>query len=281
MARQSDALIAELAELAMELRRDVVNMVHCAGSGHLGGSLSAAELVTALYFHHLRIDPDRPDWPDRDRFILSKGHAAPLLYATLARRGFIQKEELDTFRQLGSCLQGHPDRLKLPGVEMTAGLLGHGISLGVGMALAARLSGRDHHTYVLVGDGETQAGVIWEGAMAAAKYRLSTLTVILDRNGVQLDGPVADIMPLEPVIDKWRAFNWQVIEIDGHDMRQVLDSLVSARESGTGPTIIVAHTTKGKGVSFMEGQAAWHGRAPDDGQCAQALEELACGSEGL
>jgi transketolase len=207
---------------------------------------------------------------------LSKGHAAPLLYAALARRGFIDEDELDTFRQFGSRLQGHPDRLKTPGVEMTAGLLGHGISLGVGLALAAQLNGLGYHTYVLVGDGETQAGVIWEGAMAAAKYRLAELTVILDRNRVQLDGPVPDIMPLEPVIDKWRAFNWHVMEIDGHDMRQVLEALAAARDNKMGPTIVIAHTTKGKGVSFMEGQASWHGCAPTDEECAQALSELAC-----
>jgi len=274
MGHHSEDLIGELATVATDLRRTVVQMVHDAESGHLGGSLSAAEIVTALYFHHLRIDPDRPDWPNRDRFILSKGHAAPLLYVALARRGYLDEEELDTFRQLGSRLQGHPDRLKTPGVEMTAGLLGHGVSLGVGLALAAQLNGLDYHTYVLVGDGETQAGVIWEGAMAAAKYRLPNLTVILDHNQVQLDGPVPDIMPIASAVDKWRAFNWEVFEVDGHDMRQVLAALTAARDSGTGPTIIVAHTTKGKGVSFMEGQASWHGCAPDDAECAQALAEL-------
>ena len=274
MGYHSEELVAELSSVAMDLRRTVVEMVHRAESGHPGGSLSPAEIVAVLYFHQLRIDPDRPEWPNRDRFILSKGHAAPLLYAALARRGFFSVEELATLRQLGSRLQGHPDRLKTPGVEMTAGFLGHGISIGVGLALAAQLNGMDYCTYVLVGDGETQAGVIWEGAMEAAKYRLSNLTVILDYNDVQLDGPVHEIMPIAPVVDKWRAFNWAVIEINGHNVRQVLEALDAAKDIHHCPTIIVAHTTKGKGVSFMENQAAWHGRAPTDEEYAQALAEL-------
>jgi len=274
MGYHSEELVAELSEVAMDLRRTVVEMIYRARSGHPGGSLSAAEIIAALYFHQLRIDPARPDWPERDRFILSKGHAAPLLYATLARRGFFPVEELATLRQLGSRLQGHPDRLKTPGVEMTAGFLGHGISIGVGLALAARLNGMDYRTYVLVGDGEIQAGVIWEGAMEAAKYRLSSLTVILDYNDVQLDGSVHEIMPIAPVVDKWRAFNWAVIEINGHNVRQVLEALDGAIDIHDRPTIIVAHTTKGKGVSFMENQSCWHGRAPNDEEYAQALAEL-------
>jgi len=274
MGYHSEELVAELSSVAIDLRRTVVEMVHRAESGHPGGSLSPAEIVAVLYFHQLRIDPDRPEWRNRDRFILSKGHAAPLLYAALARRGFFSVEELATLRQLGSRLQGHPDRLKTPGVEMTAGFLGHGISIGVGLALAARLNEMDYRTYVLVGDGETQAGVIWEGAMEAAKYRLSNLTVILDYNDVQLDGPVHEIMPIAPVVDKWRAFNWAVIEVNGHNVRQVLEALDAARDIHHCPTIIVAHTTKGKGVSFMENQSAWHGRAPSDEEYAQALAEL-------
>lgn len=274
MDYHSEELVAELSEVAMDLRRTVMEMIHRAASGHPGGSLSAAEIVAALYFHQLRIDPARPDWPERDRFILSKGHAAPLLYAALAKRGFFPVEELATLRQLGSRLQGHPDRLKTPGVEMTAGFLGHGISIGTGLALAAQLNGMDYRTYVLVGDGETQAGVIWEGAMGAAKYRLSNLTVILDYNDVQLDGMVHDIMPIAPVIDKWQAFNWAVIEINGHNVRQVLEALDGAVDIHDRPTIIVAHTTKGKGVSFMENKSAWHGRAPTDEEYAQALAEL-------
>jgi transketolase len=278
MSFHPQSLILELVEKARQLRIEVVKMIHRVGSGHPGGSLSAAEIITALYFHHLRLDPTRPDWPERDRFILSKGHAAPLLYAALAHRGFFAREELATLRQIGSRLQGHPDRLRTPGVEMTAGALGHGLPIGVGLALAARLNGAAHRTYVLLGDGEIQAGVIWEGAMAAAKYGLDKLTAILDYNDVQLEGPVREIMPLAPVADKWRAFNWQVMEIDGHHMGQILDALDEVENIHGRPTIIVAHTTKGKGVSFMENRSAWHGRAPSDEQFRIALAEL--GEEG-
>jgi len=274
MSFHPESLVAELSEKARLLRIEVVKMIHRAGSGHPGGSLSAAEIVAALYFHQLRLDPGNPSWPERDRFILSKGHAAPLLYAALAHRGFFPVEELATLRQMDSRLQGHPDRLKTPGVEMTAGALGHGLSIGVGLALAARLNNAPYHVYVLLGDGEIQAGVVWEGAMAAAKYRLDRLTAILDYNDVQLDGPVHEIMPLEPVVDKWRAFNWHVIEIDGHNMGQILDALDEAGNIHGRPTIIVAHTTKGKGVSFMENRAAWHGRAPSDEELHIALMEL-------
>jgi len=274
MSFHPESLVAELVEKARVLRVEVVRMIHRAGSGHPGGSLSAAEIIAALFFHQLRVDPARPDWPERDRFILSKGHAAPLLYAALAHRRFFPREELATLRQIGSRLQGHPDRLKTPGVEMTAGVLGHGLSVGVGLALGARLDGLSCRTYVLMGDGETQAGVVWEGAMAAAKYRLERLTAILDYNDVQLDGPVHEIMPLSPVVDKWRAFNWQVIEIDGHNMLQILEALDEVRNVHHCPTIIVAHTTKGKGVSFMENRSAWHGRAPSDEEFQIALAEL-------
>ena len=274
MPFHSESLITELIDKAQLLRTEVVTMIHRVGSGHPGGSLSAADIVTALFFHRLRLDPARPDWPERDRFILSKGHAAPLLYAALAHRGFFPVEELTTLRRLDSRLQGHPDRLRTPGVEMTAGALGHGLAIGAGLALAARLDGSPYRTYVLLGDGEIQAGVIWEGAMYAAKYRLGQLTAILDYNDVQLDGPVHQIMPLEPVIDKWRAFNWHVIEIDGHNMGQILDALVEVANIHHSPTIIVAHTTKGKGVSYMENQSAWHGRAPTDEEFEIALTEL-------
>ena len=274
MSFHPESLVAELVEKTRLLRIEVVKMIHRAGSGHPGGSLSAAEIVTALYFHQLRIDPAHPDWPERDRFILSKGHAAPLLYAALAHRGFFPREELATLRQIDSRLQGHPDRLRTPGVEMTAGVLGHGLSIGVGLALAGRLDGASYRTYVLLGDGEIQAGVIWEGAMAAAKYQLDQLTAILDYNGVQLDGPVHEIMPLQPVADKWRAFDWHVIQIDGHNMGQILDALGEVQNIHGRPTIIVAHTTKGKGVSYMENRSAWHGRAPSDEELRIALAEL-------
>jgi transketolase len=278
MPYHPESLIEELTEKARLLRVEVVKMIHRAGSGHPGGSLSAADIVAALYFHQLRLDPARPDWPERDRFILSKGHAAPLLYAALAHRGFFPREELATLRCIDSRLQGHPDRMRTPGVEMTAGALGHGLSIGVGLALAARLTDAPYRTYVLLGDGETQAGVIWEGAMAATKFRLDRLTAILDYNDVQLDGPVHEIMPLEPVVDKWRAFNWHVIEIDGHQMDQVLDALDEVENIHDQPTMIVAHTTKGKGVAYMENRSAWHGRAPSDEELRMAMAEL--GEEG-
>ncbi|MHB1159117.1 MAG: transketolase [Chloroflexota bacterium] len=271
----TEQTILHLEKQAMAIRRAVVNMVYGAGSGHLGGSLSAADILAALYFHQLRIDPSRPRWPGRDRFILSKGHAAPALYAALAMRGFLPESELATLRQLDSRLQGHPDRNKTPGVEMTAGPLGHGVSIGVGLALAATLNGEDYRTYVMLGDGELQAGVVWEGAMTAAKYHLENLTAVLDFNGVQLDGMVADIMPLEPVADKWRAFGWHVLEIDGHNMRQILEALDLAPKIHAKPTIVIARTVKGKGVSFMEHKSAWHGRAPTKEQYEQAMTELA------
>jgi transketolase len=271
----SEDLVHYLCEKARLLRRKVLDMVFEAQTGHLGGSFSAAEIVTALYFHHLRIDPANPGWPERDRFLLSKGHAAPLLYAALAARGYFPWSELDTFRRLGSRLAGHPELRSTPGVDMSSGPLGHGISVGVGLALAARLNRKAYRTYVLVSDGELQSGILWEGAMAAAKFWLDGLTVILDFNGVQLDGRVADIMPIEPVVDKWRAFNWRVFEVDGHDMAAVLDALDRVCDSPDGPTVIVAHTTKGKGVSFMEGQASWHGKPPNKEQYAQAVLDLA------
>lgn len=269
-----ESLLAELAEHARALRLESLRMIHRRGAGHPGGALSAAEIVAALYFHKLRIDPARPDWSERDRFILSKGHAAAVLYAALARRGFFPAADLERWGQVDCHLQGHPDRNLTPGVDMTAGFLGHGIPVGVGMALAARMQKQGHRIYVLLGDGECQGGVLWEGAMAAAKYRLSNLTAILDYNDVQLDGAVHDIMPLEPLVEKWRAFGWNVLEVNGHNLRQVLEALDTACEIHGGPTVIVAHTTKGKGVSFMENRAAWHGVAPDDAQLRQAEEEL-------
>ena len=273
-AYHSEVLLSELAERARELRLDSLEMIHRRGAGHPGGSLSAAEIMAALFFHKLNIDPARPDWPERDRFILSKGHASAILYAALSRRGFFPREDLPHWGEVACHLQGHPDRLKTPGVDMTSGLLGHGIPIGVGLALAARRLGLSYRTYVLLGDGEIQGGIVWEGAMAAAKFRVSNLTAILDYNDVQLDGAVHDIMPLEPLIDKWRAFNWAVLEINGHNLRQVLEALDTASEIHGRPTIIVAHTTKGKGVSFMEDRSYWHGVAPNAAQLAQAVTEL-------
>jgi transketolase len=275
MYHYPEALIVELNERARQLRLDSVEMIHRRGSGHPGGALSAAEIMAALFFHKMKLDPARPNWPERDRFILSKGHASAILYAALARLGFFPMEDLKDWGKIECHLQGHPDRLKTPGVEMTSGILGHGVAIGAGLALVARMDGMSYRVYVLLGDGELQGGIVWEGAMTAAKYRLSNLTAIVDYNDVQLDGPVHQIMPLEPLVDKWRACNWEVLEINGHDTRQVLEALDMASEIHHRPTVIVAHTTKGKGVSFMENKAKWHGIAPSDEELAQAIAELA------
>ena len=270
----SEQLVKELNEISRELRLDALEIIHERGQGHPGGSLSASEIVAALYFHHLKIDPNRPNWPERDRFILSKGHACAILYAALARRGYFPREELHTWGHLGGRLQGHPDRLKTPGVDMTTGLEGHGIPIGIGLCLAGRRKGLRYRVYVLVGDGECGSGVLWEGALIAGKYKLSELTVIVDYNGVQLDGPVHEILPLDPLVDKWEAFNFATLEINGHNMRQVLEALDAAKEIHDKPTVIVAHTTKGKGVSFMENQSKWHGIAPNHEEYARAVAEL-------
>jgi len=274
MTHHPEKLIKDLNAIARDLRLDALEIIHERGQGHPGGSLSVAETIAALYFHHLKIDPARPQWPERDRFILSKGHACALLYSALARRGYFCREELHTWGHLGGRLQGHPDRLKTPGLDMTTGMEGHGVSVGVGLCLAARVKGLGYRVFVLVGDGECQCGVLWEGAMTASKYGLSDLTVIVDYNGVQLDGPVQEILPLDPLAEKWRSFNFATLEINGHDVRQVLDALDMAGEIHDKPTAIVAHTTKGRGVSFMENKAKWHGRAPNDEEYAQAISEL-------
>jgi transketolase len=266
--------IAELDELARQLRVDSLRLIHQRGAGHPGGALSAAEIMAVLYFHHLQINPAQPDLEGRDRFILSKGHASALLYSALARRGFFAFSELDNWGELDCLHQGHPDRFKTPGVDMSSGLLGHGVAVGVGLALAARLKKQSHRTYVLLGDGECQGGIVWEGAVTAAKYHLSNLTAILDNNGVQLDGTVQEVMPLEPIADKWSACGWHVIEINGHLVREVAEALDLAGEIHDRPALILAHTTKGKGVSFMENQSYWHGNVPDDRQLKQALLEL-------
>lgn len=267
-------LVQQLKEKAKEIRKSIIQMTGAAGSGHPGGSLSAADIVATLYFHELRINPQEPDWPDRDRFILSKGHAAPVLYAALAERGFFPKEELLSLRKFGSRLQGHPDMKALPGVEMSTGSLGQGLSVANGVALAGKLDGKDYRVYVLLGDGECQEGMIWEAAMAAAHYQLDNLTVFLDYNGLQIDGPVKEVMSPEPLTDKWKAFGWHVLAIDGHDIGAILSALSEARETKGRPTMIVAKTVKGKGVSFMENQVGWHGVAPKPEQVAQALAEL-------
>ncbi len=274
MENRSRQLALELSRRAQEFRIKVLGMIYRAQSGHLGGSFSAAEIITTLFFHHLRLDPANPNWPQRDRFILSKGHAAPMLYVALAERGFFPTKDLETFRQLGSHLQGHPDRLKTLGVEMTSGVLGHGLGVGVGLALAARLDKSDHRVYVLLGDGELDAGVVWEAAMVASKYKLDNLTAIIDRNRVQLDGPTEKVMPLEPLRDKWVSFGWHVIEVDGHDVLKLMAALDEATRVHSFPTVITAHTVKGKGVSFMENDSRWHGKPPDSEQYEMALKEL-------
>ena len=270
-----DLSIPELGKMAKQLRRDVITMIATAGSGHPGGSLSAADIVTALYFKVMRHDPKNPQWPDRDRFVLSKGHAAPILYAALAECGYFPVEELSTLRKLGSRLQGHTDRTLTPGVEMSAGSLGQGLSYGIGIALAGRLDNRDYQVYVLLGDGECEEGQVWEAAMFAPHHSVDNLTAIVDHNDLQLDGRVCDIMGLEPLPDKWRAFNWHVLEINGHDVKEILQALKKAREIKGKPTVIIAHTVKGKGVSFMEGNVDFHGKAPSPQETEQALKELA------
>ena len=269
----AETVIEELEAQARQLRIDAVTLIHRRGAGHLGGSLSCAEIIAVLY-HHMRLDPESPGWPDRDRFILSKGHASAILYPALARRGFFPIEDLEEWGQVECHLQGHPDCIKTPGVEMTSGILGHGVAIGAGLALAARMRGAAYRTYVLLGDGECQGGVVWEGAMTAAKYRLANLTAIVDLNGVQLDGPVHEIMPLEPFAGKWRAFGWAVIEVNGHNVRQILEALDAAQQIHDRPTAILARTTKGKGVSFMENDARWHGAVTNGAQYKRAMAEL-------
>jgi transketolase len=268
--------IQELEHIANDLRCLVVRMIHVAGSGHPGGALSAAEIVAALYFSVLRIDPARPDWADRDRFVLSKGHACPVIYAALARRGYFPVEELWTLRKLGSRLQGHPDMQKTPGIDATTGSLGQGISVAGGLALAAKINRQAYRVYTMIGCGESQEGQVWEAAMAAAHYKLDNLTAIADYNRLQLDGTVAEIMELAPYADKWRAFGWQVLQIDGHDLPEILEALATAQATTGKPTVIIARTIKGKGVSFMENQVKWHAGGITGEQLEQALTDLAC-----
>ncbi len=265
----------KLTAQCREIRTEIVDAIHNAHSGHTGGSLSAVEILWTLYTQCLRVDPKHPHAPGRDRFVLSKGHAAPALYVVLARLGFFDRAELARLRTAGSILQGHPDMRKVPGVEMSAGSLGMGISVGVGMALAARLDGRDSMVYVLVGDGELQEGQNWEAMMSAAKFGLDNLVLVIDNNGVQLDGTNDEIMPLLDIAAKVRSFGFAVTECDGHDCARVYEALRWAREKTGGPTAILARTVKGKGVSYMEGRSAWHGKPISDEDYAIAKKELA------
>lgn len=280
MQSQEPMSITDLERMAATIRCDIIEMITTAQAGHPGGSLSAADIVTALYFRVMRLDPANPGWPDRDRFILSKGHACPVWYAALAERGYFDKAHLGTLRRLNSILQGHPDMNKTPGIDMTAGSLGQGLSVGLGMALSGKLRKKDYRVYVVIGDGETQEGSIWEAAMAAANWKLDNLTAILDRNGIQNDTFVDDIQPLEPVADKWRAFGWHVIDIDGHAMAQIVEALETAQTVKGRPTLILAHTVKGKGVSYMENVPAWHGKAPCIEEAECALEEIRAACPG-
>jgi transketolase len=264
----------DLAAVCKRLRRRIITMIGKAGSGHPGGSLSAVEIIATLYWKVLRHRPLDPAWPDRDRFILSKGHAAPVLYAVLAECGYFPIEELDTLRKFGSHLQGHADRTSTPGVEMSSGSLGQGLSFATGVALAARIDKKGYHTYALLSDGECQEGQTWEAAMAAGTYRLDNLTAFVDQNRIQLSGFVKDIMDVDPLGGKFEMFNWHVIEIDGHDLAQVDRAIADARTVRGRPTAIIAHTVKGKGVSFMENNVDFHGKAPTAEQVEMALKEL-------
>jgi transketolase len=267
--------VSDLTETARLLRRDVVTMVHLAGDGHPGPALSVADMVTALYFRTLRIDPANPDWPQRDRFILSKGHACPVVYAALARRGFFSHDLLPSLRSLGSILQGHPDMNKTPGIDITAGSLGHGISLGLGMTLAGRYNGNDYMTYVITGDGELEEGIVWEAAMAAFHFRAGRLVVFVDHNGFQSsDTRVGDMSGLLPILPKWESFGWHCQEIDGHDFHQILGAIGQAQGETDRPSLILARTIKGKGVPFMENDNSWHKRVPTKEQLDTALEAL-------
>lgn len=270
-----------LKKTANEIRKGIVTAVHSAKSGHPGGSLSAADILTYLYFEEMNIDPKDPKKADRDRFVLSKGHIAPGLYSTLANRGFFPVEDLPTLRHTGSYLQGHPDMKHIPGVDMSSGSLGQGISAAVGMALSAKLDNASYRVYTILGDGELQEGQVWEASMFAGAKKLDNLVVIVDNNGLQIDGRIEDVCSPYPIADKFKAFNFNVIEIDAHDFEQIGSAFNKAKETKGMPTAIIAKSTKGKGVSFMENQASWHGTAPNDEQYAQAMADLDKISESL
>lgn len=274
MVDYTDEDILILQKKANAIRKHVLVMTHAAGSGHPGGSLSYADILATLYFRVMRHRPETPQWDERDRLVLSKGHAAPAYYAALAESGYFPVEELMTLRKLGSKLQGHPSRSKTPGVEMSTGSLGQGLSVANGLALAAKLDGKGHRIYCLCGDGEMESGQIWEAAMLASHYRLDNVTAFVDKNGLQIDGPTEKIMSSEPLVDKWRAFGWHVIEINGHDIREIITACERAKQVKGKPTMIIATTIKGKGVSFMEGSLMFHGKSPSDEELKKGLEEL-------
>ncbi len=266
--------IKELQKIAKDLRRDIIEMIYRAKSGHPGGSLSIADIMAVLYWNEMNVDPANPKMENRDRFVLSKGHAAPALYAALIEKGYASKDLIPTLRRWHSPLQGHPDMKKLPGVEMSTGSLGQGLSAANGMAISAKIYGNDYRVYAILGDGELQEGQIWEAAMTAAHYKLDNLVAIVDYNNLQIDGKVSDVMDVSPVADKFKAFNWHVIEIDGHNYDEIIKAFAEARTVKGKPTVIVANTVKGKGVSFMENNAGFHGAAPNDEEYKKAMEEL-------
>lgn len=273
--RLEEMNLQELKEMSMTVRKDIVTMVHEAGSGHPGGSLSATELMTALYFGDvIKVDPYNPEWEERDRFILSKGHVAPVVYSVLARRGFFPAEELKTLRRMGSRLQGHPHKAHTPGLDCSSGSLGQGLSIANGLGIAFRKQGCQSRVYCLLGDGELQEGQVWEAVMTAGQHKLDNICAIVDYNRVQLDGTTDEIKTLGDLPEKWRQFGWNVIELDGHDLAAVLAAYQEAISYKGKPTVLIANTTKGKGVSFMENDCNWHGNAPDDKQLSQALKEI-------
>ncbi|MBQ1947027.1 MAG: transketolase [Clostridia bacterium] len=265
---------AGLARVAYKIRKNAVTAVYSAASGHPGGSLSIADIMSVLYFDEMNIDPKNPKNPDRDRFVLSKGHCTPALYGTLAERGFFPVEDLKTFRQIDSILQGHPDMKHIPGVDMSTGSLGLGISAACGMALAGKIDKKDYRVYSVLGDGEIEEGQVWEAAMYAAHYKLDNLCAFIDSNGLQIDGPTKDVMNSDPIDEKFKAFGWNVIVIDAHDIQAIKDALAKAKTVKGQPTAIVAKSVKGKGVSFMENNVSWHGSAPNQEQYEQAISEL-------
>lgn len=264
----------ELKSIATTMRKDIVTMLTASQSGHPGGSLSAADIVATLYFHEMNVDVNNPKDPNRDRFVLSKGHAAPVLYSALARKGFINPEELVTLRQIGSNLQGHPNMNDVSGIDMSTGSLGQGVSAAVGMALAGKLDNKDYRVYSLLGDGELEEGQVWEAAMSAAHYKLDNLTIFVDFNGLQIDGDITKVMSPLPIDKKFESFNWNVVVIDGHNFEEIIGAIETAKKTKGKPTCVVCKTVKGKGVSFMENEAGWHGAAPSKEQCEIALKEL-------
>lgn len=274
MVGLDDKKVKFLEMMANRIRQDVIRMLVAAGSGHSAGSLGMADIFTAFYFHILNHNPRKPSWPDRDRLVLSNGHICPVLYATLARAGYFPLEEIKTLRKIDSRLQGHPHRKTLPGLETTSGPLGSGISQAIGMALAGKLDSKKYRVYCLTSDGEHQEGNTWEAVMFAGKHRLNNLTVVVDRNNIQIDGDTEEVMPLEPFREKYEAFNWHVIEINGHYFEDIVDAVLEAQVIHEKPTAIIAHTTPGKGVSFMENDYKWHGIPPNQEQARIALKEL-------